>query len=288
MIQNNNNFSVLPWYSKIQEQNHRRSYAYGNIYPLYAPADMLLPFQIMRQHRNNQVTSIRLLKANGEFVANITQQVKDAGLSIKSFVPYGYDVIVYPAILPLSINQFDGQYYMELTDGVDVWYSEIFTAVQDVGGYLSIEWYDTQDSYFDSGIIVYSNPNFRNKLYLCTEVGKPDYTFEEEGEQRDGFFFPEKQLSEKTYKFTFLAPEYLLDVMRLIRMSDYVTIRDKYGRVYKCDTFLMTPKWQVQGDLASVECEFQTNTVAKKIGRGLIEPSNGDFNNDFNNDFDNQ
>ena len=177
---------------------------------------------------------------------------------------------------------------MELTDGVDVWYSEIFTAVQDVGGYLSIEWYDTQDSYFDSGIIVYNNPNFRNKLYLCTEVGKPDYTFEEDGEQRDGFFFPEKQLSEKTYKFTFLAPEYLLDVMRLIRMSDYVTIRDKYGRVYKCDTFLMTPKWQVQGDLASVECEFQTNTVAKKIGRGLIESSNGDFNNDFNNDFDNQ
>ena len=76
--------------------------------------------------------------------------------------------------------------------------------------------------------------------------------------------------------------------MRFIRMADYIHITDKYGREYDCDTFLITPKWQTQGDLASVEIEFQIATVVKKIGRGYITTANkGDFNGDFNTDFDN-
>lgn len=76
--------------------------------------------------------------------------------------------------------------------------------------------------------------------------------------------------------------------MRFIRMADYIHITDKYGREYDCDTFLITPKWQTQGDLASVEIEFETATVVKKIGRGIITTTKGDFNNDFNNDFKTQ
>jgi len=49
---------------------------------------------------------------------------------------------------------------------------------------------------------------------------------------------------------------------------------------------LITPKWLDQGDLASVEAEFQCGTVIKKIGKGLIQPQQtAAFNNDFNNDF---
>jgi hypothetical protein len=48
----------------------------------------------------------------------------------------------------------------------------------------------------------------------------------------------------------------------------------------------MTPKWQEQGDLASVEIEFTCDTVAKKIGRAYTLGQDGDFNDDFNNDFD--
>lgn len=282
----NNNTSVLPWYTNKNEQNHRKSYAYGQTYPLFAPADMLLPFQIMRPTRGNSITRINLYDKTGKLVEDVTQKMIDAGLQIVRFASDGYDVIVYPANFPLAINQFDGIYYMTMTDGVQTWFSEMFTVVQDVSAYLKIEWYDEENLVFDAGQIVYNNPSFRNRLYLCTELGKPDYEFEEEGEERDGLFFPTKQISEKTYKCTILAPEYLCDVMRFIRMADYVRITDKYGRVYDCDTFLITPKWQTQGDLASVEIEFTTNTVVKKIGRGYIKATKGDFNNDFNNDFD--
>lgn len=283
----NNNFSVLPWYTSIDEQNSRKSYAYGAIYPLFAPADRLLPFQIMRSTRANAITNVVLYDKNGKQIANITQYMKDAGLQIARFENMGYDVIVYPAILPMPLNLFDGIYYMTMTDGVQTWWSEMFTVVQDVSGYLKIEWWDIENLVFDAGQIVYQNKAFKNRLYLCTELGKPDYEFEEDGEERDGYFFPEKQISEKTYKCTILAPEYLCDVMRFIRMADYVQVTDKYGRKYDCDTFLITPKWQTQGDLASVEIEFQTDTVVKKIGRCVMIANKGNFNNDFNNDFNN-
>jgi hypothetical protein len=247
----------------------------------------MLPFQIMRPTRSNAVSSVRLYHKDGTLVANITQYAKDTGLQIVRFSALGYDVIVYPGILPMPLNQLDGIYYAVLSDNVQTWYSEMFTVVQDVSGYLKIQWYDKENAVFDAGTIVYQNPQFKNVLYLCTELGKPEYKFEEEGEDRDGYFFPEKQISEKTYRAICLAPEYLCDVMRLIRMADYVNVTDKYGRTYDCDTFLITPKWQTQGDLASVEIEFETATVVKKIGRGYIPTTAGDYNNDFNNDFNN-
>lgn len=285
MIQNNN-ISVLPWYTSIEQQNHRKSYAYGTIYPLFTPKRTLLPFQIMRNTSSRNITGAQLYDKNGVLFADITTALKETGLQIVPFASLGYDVIVYPSLLPFAIDTPDGIYYARMTDGVNVWYSEMFTIVGDLSGYLKIEWYDVENFVFDAGQIVYQNPKFNNVLYLCTELGKPEYTFEEEGETRDGYFFPEKQISEKTYRCMALAPEYLCDVMRFIRMSDKVFVTDKYGRQYDCDTFLITPKWQTQGDLASVEIEFETATVAKKIGRGYITPGRkGDFNNDFNNDF---
>lgn len=283
----NNNISVLPWYNSLSEQNHRKSYAYGAIYPLIAPANILLPFQIMRTTRSNGITSVMLLDKTGTTVANITQLMIEAGLQIVRFQTLGYDVILYPATLPMPINMLDGIYYMRLSDGVQTWYSEMFTVVQDVSGYVKVQWWDVENLVFDAGQIVYTNPTYKNTLYLCTELGKPEYEFEEEGQDRDGYFFPEKQISTKKYKCTILAPEYLCDVMRFIRMADYIRVRDKYGNVYNCDTFLITPKWQTQGDLASVEIEFKTDTVVKKIGRGYLSSDNGDFNDDYNNDFNN-
>lgn len=281
----NNNLSVLPWYTSINEQNHKKKYAFGAVYALYAQKDFLLPFQIMRPTRSNNVTSIKAYKKSGSLIGDITEKMKNSGLTIVKFPQYGYDVICFPANLPLSADLREGQLYLVLSDGVQTWYSDILTLVTIVDPYLKIEWWDVENLVFDSGIIVYQNIGFKNRVYLNTELGKPEYTFEEEGSNRDGFFFPEKQVSEKTYKFNFLSSEYLLDAIRFIRMSDYKIITDKYGRVYSADTFLITPKWETQGDLASVESEFQTNTAVKKIGKGFYNQNSGDFNKDFNNDY---
>lgn len=280
----NNNFSVLPFYKNILEQNHRKSYAYGAIYALYTPKGRIPPFQIMRESRAEAIVSVLMYTSDGVLLEDITAAVIDSGVQIVQGP--GFQIIVYPSFFPMDIEASQGMYYVVVSDGVDTWYSDIFTMVLDVSQYTKIEWYDVENLIFDSGAIIYKDPTFKNIVYFPNEIGKPEYKFDEEGEERDGFFFPEKQLSEKVYKMTVLAPEYLCDAMRLVRMSDFVVITDKYNRVYECDTFLFTPKWETQGDLASVEIEFETNTVVKRTGK-LTSPGVGDFNQSFNEDFNN-
>lgn len=282
---NNNNLSPLPWYTNISEQNHRKSYAYGDIYPLYTLQDTMLPFQIIRNTRANAISSVLMYNKDGILVADITSRILESGLSIQRFESLGYDVIVFEGVLSVMGGQPCGQYYAVLSDGVQTWYSEVWTAIVDLEPYLKIEWYDLEDMIMDGCRICYENVAYKNKLYFAVELGKPEYVFEEEGEKRDGLYFAEKQISQKKYKFTILAPEYLCDVMRFIRMADYIRVRDRWGRTYRCDSFLITPKWETQGNLARVEVEFETNTVAKKIGRGRMVSGNYDFNNDYNADY---
>lgn len=281
----NNNLSVLPWYNDISKQNHRKDYAYGNIFPLLTPIRKLLPFQIRRETRENDITSVIMRDINGRKIADITEQIKEAGLSVKRFEKDGYDIIIYNGNLPMALDVSEGRYYAELSDGTETWYSEVFTLVNSTDKYMMIEWWDDEPLYYSNGHIEYSD-GFKNRVFICSDIGKPEYDFTEEGEKRDGYFFPEKQISEKIYKFTFVAPEYLCDAMRIIRMSDHIEITCK-GEKYTADTFLMTPKWQEQGDIAGVEAEFETDTVIKKIGKGFEPVLKGDFNKDFNNDFKN-
>lgn len=288
----NNNFSVLPWYTSIDQQNARKWWAYGRVYPLFTIAGTLLPWQLLTTHdaavTKVDITSIVLHDGNtddalGEYVDNIRPYI-----ALEKFEDFGYDAWVFGGkvfTLPISI---DGRYYLEMTIKGAKYYSEVFTIIQEATPYLKIEWWDVDDFVMDAGRIVYrynGNAQFKNILYLCADIAKPEYIFEEEGETRDGYFFPQKQISEKRYHFQFLASEYLLDVMRFIRMADYAQIT-KNDQTYSLDTFLLTPEWEGDGDVASVEAEFDTATVAKKLGRAYIQqPLGGDFDESFDEGF---
>ena len=288
----NNNLSVLPFYTSLDQQNARKWWVYGRVYPLYCPAGFLLPFQIITEHTNltpNDISGATIYDANtDQQIAGITTEIKN-GVTKKEFASLGYDVWVFPGQLPVVNALQNGRYYLLITWGnwQIVRVSEIFTVVNDIQPYLKITWWDLDDFTMDAGTIVYTNPAFKNVLYLQSDLAKPEYPFEEEGESRDGYFFPTKQISEKRYRFNFLASEYLLDVMRFIRMADFAEIEYR-GQRYSLDTFLITPEWEDNGDVAAVEAVFDTATVAKKIGLGYIKAQRGDFNDDFNNDFDNE
>ena len=278
------NYSVLAWYHSLDEQNSAKWWVRGKIYPLYTQSGYLLPFQIIRKHRfPNTITLFEIYTSKGVLVGDYLADMLSAGLTFKNFTDY--DVIVFPGRLPFTPGMNNGQYYAKISDGNEIWYSEIFTVVNDMEPYLKIEWWDDEDFITDGGTVVYTSPTFHNILYLEADVAKPEYKFEEEGETRDGYFFPAKQISEKKYKFTFLAPEYLLDVIRLIRMSDYVFIYYR-GKKFAADTFLITPEWEDEGDLAKVSAEFETATIAKKLGLGYLRgQQGGDYSDDYNDDY---
>ncbi|MBR2771707.1 MAG: hypothetical protein IKD78_06805 [Bacteroidales bacterium] len=287
----NNNLSVLPFYRTLAEQNARKWWIYNRVYPLYCQAGYILPFQFLRTTAANVTVSVfRIYRADGVLFGDFTSDFANA-ISIKRFASFGYDVVVYGGQSPLIAEMPNGQYYIQinLVSG-GTWYSEIFTVVNDIEPYLKLEWWDVDDFTMDAGTIAYkyaNNTQFKNLLYLPSDLAKPEYVFEEEGESRDGYFFPTRQISEKRFRFNFFAPEYLLDVLRFVRMADFAQIT-YHGQKYSLDTFLMTPSWEDNGDVAVVEAEFDTATVAKKLGVGYIKALRGDFNDDFNNDYNNQ
>lgn len=288
----NNNFSVLPFYNSIDEQNARKWWVYNRVFPLFVPAGFLPPFQIIYPSTDSSsIGGFRLYKADGTHIGQYYNEFITGGATVVTkYSSLGYKILVFGGQTQIWPTMENGQYYVRVQVGGNWYTSDVFTVVNDIEPYLKLEWWDNDDFVMDAGTIVYkysNNTQFRNVLYLPSDIAKPEYVFEEEGETRDGYFFPTKQISEKRYRFNFFAPEYLLDVLRFVRMADFARIT-YHEQSYSLDTFLMTPTWEDNGDVAVVEAEFDTATVAKKIGLGYVKAQRGDFNDDFNNDFNNE
>lgn len=277
----NNNISPLPFYDNIALQNHRKDYAYGQVYPLITYKNMLLPFQVILAN-GTAIEYVRLYSFNNGKYVDISSNMKENGLTIKSYS--GFKLLKYPGNLPIINIKREGQYYLAISiTGFGVIYSDIFTVCNRVDDYLLIEYYNSYNFELKNGIIDFSD-NFKFRCYLNTQIGKPEYDFEEEATDRMGYTFIESQVSKKIYKFTFLAPEYLCDALRIVRLCENKQITSKL-QTYDLTTFNMEPDWEDQGDLASVECEFETDTVIANIGGYTSEPVGGDFNRDFNKDY---
>lgn len=278
----NNNISPLPFYGNIALQNHRKDYAFGQVYPLITYRNMLLPFQVVLAS-GILVNWVRLYNFNtGKFI-DITRSMKENGLTIKSYT--GFKLLKYPGTLPIVEIKHEGLYYLAISiSGLETIYSDIFTVCNKVDDYLLIEYSNSYNFELKNGVVDFSD-SFKFKCYLNTQIGKPEYDFEEEATERMGYTFIESQVSKKIYKFTFLAPEYLCDALRIVRLCENKKITSKL-QTYDLTTFSMEPEWEDQGDLAAVECEFETDTVIANIGG--YEPTllGGDFNNDYNNDYD--
>lgn len=283
MILKNNNFSVLPFYKSPAERDSNKWYVNGKRFPLYMMQNECLPFQIIDEtgtiDTDSQFTVTIYNAQNGALNRTIAWAQIRSHFAVKTFDDYsvlvcdGGDWIVRPGGVLTGLP--NGTFYMVVEEAMSdkKWYSDYFVYVNDTEPYLCLSWRDNSDFVMDSGVIVYTNPWFINKLYLPATLAKPEYPFEEEGESRDGVFYPTKQISSKRYRFTFFAPEYLLDVLRFVRMSEQITIAQGSGDTraeYNVDNILFTPEWESQGDLAAVTCEFDTDTIAKKIGVAYV------------------
>lgn len=197
------------------------------------------------------------------------EKIADLALAFSYITIEGKDYIVHKGEETAFLESFTEKMYLELSDDTDTWYSAYFGFCEPC---MRIEWYDVEDFLFDAGAIAYSD-GYKNEMFFGAEIGMPEYEFEEEVAERNGYQFPISQISYKKYKFTLLVPEEVCDVMRFIRLSDHIYISTR-DNTYKATSFLMTPTWAEQGYLAEVACEFTTDTVAKKIGKGVTIAKN--------------
>ena len=284
----NNNLSVLPWYTNQKYQDFRKSYAYGEVYPLFSPDDALIPFQIVVPKKATalDVSTVELYDTRGNLLRDITSEIVPY-ISIREYEDPAVWNIVYNGAYRFSKKLTEGQYYARMVTSYGDRYSEVFTVVANAADRLTIEWWNDENLYYEGGLVDYTPP-YLNRVYLCSQLGKPEYEYEEEGDERDGYFFPELQLSEKRYRFQFLAPEYLCDALRIAQVSDHVRVSAS-GLLYDCDQITISVNWQTQGNIASVEVEFECATVVKNIGVSApLKSGAGDYKDDYNNDYNNE
>lgn len=254
----NNNFNILPWYTSLEKLNSKKWYAFGQTWPLICPNDSILPFQFVVPGVITSVSTITLITSDNIVTNTSVQPVIIANEKA------GYSVImVHPGITSLGTTLKIGQYRAQLVIGLDTFYSEMFTVVDNISDYIKLTYWNDENLYYNGGEVNYSN-NFRYTMYICSTIGKPEYEFEEELTKRAGYKFLESQTSNKIYKFNFVAPEFICDAMRLIRLSDYIKL-EYDGDSYNALSFSYEPKWETQGDLASVDVEFDTDAIIQKL-----------------------
>lgn len=260
-----NSLNVLPFYEDLKYQNGKKWYAYGSVFPLISRNDAVIPFQLIVQDDIASVISFSVVdaKSGSEVYSELTKPE-----IINKFSSLGYSVIkLKETAFPGSYTLKSGTYYLILklqgSSKQYTYYSEVFVACDSVDNYLKITYWNDDNIYYTGGEINYDG-DFKFVCYIQATIGKPEYDFEEELTKRGGYPFLESQISSKTYKFKFIAPEFLCDGLRLVRLSDYIQISEN-GRNYNALTFAYEPEWQAQGDLASVEAEFTVDNIIQKI-----------------------
>lgn len=261
-----NNFSPLAFRKKESKATYEKWYAFGKNYAIPASANTLTPFQF---------TELNIPVFDPDTI-EVDVVNEETGEATKTGVYVSFDVMPeHGGVLYVSPgkNSFrealpQGTYRARFSIGDQVYISTPFCVIPGIetsSKYLLIEyWNDEKIVYPDGFITTGTNNDFRYQMYVPATICKPKYEFEEELTKRAGYKFLELQTSTKVYAFTFVAPEFICDAMRLIRLSDYIRISHD-GEYYNALNFEFDVDWQEQLYLAAVDCQFETDSIIQKL-----------------------
>lgn len=261
-----NNFSPLAFRKKESKATYEKWYAFGKNYAIPASANTLTPFQF---------TELNIPVFDPDTI-EVEAVNEETGEGTKTGVYVSFDVMPeHGGVLYVSPgkNSFrealpQGTYRARFSIGDQVYISTPFCVIPGIetsSKYLLIEyWNDEKIVYPDGFITTGTNNDFRYQMYVPATICKPKYEFEEELTKRAGYKFLELQTSTKVYAFTFVAPEFICDAMRLIRLSDYIRISHD-GEYYNALNFEFDVDWQEQLYLAAVDCQFETDSIIQKL-----------------------
>ena len=261
-----NNFSPLAFRKKESKATYEKWYAFGKNYAIPASANTLTPFQF---------TELNIPVFDPDTI-EVEAVNEETGEATKTGVYVSFDVMPeHGGVLYVSPgkNSFrealpQGTYRARFLIGDEVYISTPFCVIPGIetsSKYLLIEyWNDEKIAYPGGFITTGANNDFRYQMYVPATICKPKYEFEEELTKRAGYKFLELQTSTKVYAFTFVAPEFICDAMRLIRLSDYIRISHD-GEYYNALNFEFDVDWQEQLYLAAVDCQFETDSIIQKL-----------------------
>lgn len=262
-----NNFSPLAFREKSQKATYKKWYAYGKEFALPFSTTELPPFQFTVTNLPSfDPTTVEVF-----LVDEATGTRGATGVKIKVDSMDGHGSVLYvspgsnvyaksiePGVYRAEFAIPEGETYVStpicVTDGIET-----------NTNFVKLEYWNDEKLAYPNGFVTTGTDNdFKFQMYIPTTFFKPKYEFEEEITKRAGYKFLELQTCNKVFGFNFLAPEYICDALRLVRLSDYIRFTHD-GEYYNALNFEYNPDWQDNGYLAAIECQFETDTIIQKL-----------------------
>lgn len=287
------NFSILPIFKNKEEQDFRKSHAFGEGKRLIC-SKYLLPLFFMMPP-----PSLGWVRLTGYSLDDkkLWETEYNSQIAARYFGSITHNNrLIYFFKCEEAINEMCiGTQYIEIRysgpSGQGYLYTEAFTCT-DIRDCMKLTWWDvepfTTSTIGEQGpeIIPYGKgKNFRNFIYIPRPMLRPQYTYEEETYQRDGFIMPAKTIAKKTFRTSILASEEVADAMMMARLADFKILYDKETR-YDIQDLEITPTWTDEPNVVNIQITFTTtDSVNKKVCKTLNPLQFADFNNDYNADY---
>lgn len=262
-----NNFSPLAFREKSMKATYKKWYAYGKEFALPFSTTELPPFQFTVTNLPSfDPTTVEV------FLVNEATGVRTGtGIKIKVDTMDEHNSVLYvsPGSNVYAKSMEPGVYRAEFAIPEGETYVStpicVTEGIETNTNFVKLEYWNDEKLAYPNGFVTTGTDNdFKFQMYIPTTFFKPKYEFEEEITKRAGYKFLELQTCNKVFGFNFLAPEYICDALRLVRLSDYIRFTHD-GEYYNALNFEYTPDWQDNGYLAAIECQFETDTIIQKL-----------------------
>lgn len=262
-----NNFSPLAFREKSMKATYKKWYAYGKEFALPFSTTELPPFQFtVASLPSFDPTTVEVF-----LVDEATGTRGATGIKIKVDTMDEHNSVLYvsPGSNVYAKSMEPGVYRAEFTIPEGETYVStpicVTEGIETNTNFVKLEYWNDEKLAYPNGFVTTGTDNdFKFQMYIPTTFFKPKYEFEEEITKRAGYKFLELQTCNKVFGFNFLAPEYICDALRLVRLSDYIRFTHD-GEYYNALNFEYTPDWQDNGYLAAIECQFETDTIIQKL-----------------------
>lgn len=262
-----NNFSPLAFREKSMKATYKKWYAYGKEFALPFSTTELPPFQFTVANLPSfEPATVEVFLVNE---ATGTRGATGIYPKVDTMDEHNSVLYVSPGSNVYAKSIEPGVYRAEFAiPGGETYVSTpicVTEGIETNTNFVKLEYWNDEKLAYPNGFVTTGTDNdFKFQMYIPTTFFKPKYEFEEEITKRAGYKFLELQTCNKVFGFNFLAPEYICDALRLVRLSDYIRFTHD-GEYYNALNFEYNPDWQDNGYLAAIECQFETDTIIQKL-----------------------
>jgi hypothetical protein len=248
----------LPFYSSLGEQNSKKDYV-DNDSILIFESDRLPTFALWRALDPSGLTNVTV-SIKDSYDNLIVTLVTATYLSLHTYTLAQY---ILPIDIALPSNLEEGNsYYIEIFDGTDTWYSEVFGVRDSMANYMKLS--------FSSGSILNSiMPNYDYEVFINQVLKVPEYPRFDDAEEKDGIKIYRSQILQKANVINVITtPEYLVDALMMLPMMDNVSLILQNGDSIDIQQVeVEDPEWteKNKGATALLTIKLIEYTVIKKL-----------------------